>query len=294
MAAGSTDSNGVYQYGSSDTNATFHGLLNIANAILSTTIGAMLTRITNAENKLRRTVASLAALDAVSTAAVGHTAYLTTPGTTGVDPHGWVAVSGSGASLKWKPDGPIIVDTKAHLDAYIAAVILITDLSFAVGGEARVGTTRYRFTSTAGAYLPFELACSLRKSANYNLTTSAVALTWDVEISDPAGMHDNGSNTSRLVAVEAGLYEVCASLYNNNTSGLGNVEGRLNGTTAIPGSFDRRTGDAGGLPLKSIFSIALAAGDYVEIMVQHASAAGAIEGGTTRSAAVVTMKRVGP
>jgi len=137
-------------------------------------------------------------------------------------------------------------------------------------------------------------AVTLRKSLNQNLTASLVALTWDVEISDPVGMHDNVSNTSRLVAVEAGLYEVCASLYNNNTSGLGNVEGRLNGTTTIPGSFDRRTGDGGGLPLKAIFSVALSAGDYVEIMVQHATAAGAIEGGTTRAGAIVTMKRVGP
>lgn len=49
MPAGSTDPNGVYQYGSSDTNATFHGLLNIANAILSTTIGAIKTRLTSLE-----------------------------------------------------------------------------------------------------------------------------------------------------------------------------------------------------------------------------------------------------
>lgn len=148
---------------------------------------------------------------------------------------------------------------------------------------------------SGSAWVPFlkPLVCTLRMSANRNLSTSPTALLWDVEVSDGAGMHDNSANWSRIVAVEAGLYEVCASLYNTNTSGLGNVEARLNGTTAIPGSFDRRTGDGGGLPLKSIFSVALAAGDYIEIMVQHATSTGAIEGLSSRSGAVVTMKRVG-
>ena len=43
-----------------------------------------------------------------------------------------------------------------------------------------------------------------------------------------------------------------------------------------------------------MFAVALSANDYIEIMVQHASAAGAIEGGTGRTAAVVSMKRIGP
>lgn len=50
MATGSTDANGVYQYGSSDTNATFHGLLNIANAILSITVEALKSRVTSLES----------------------------------------------------------------------------------------------------------------------------------------------------------------------------------------------------------------------------------------------------
>lgn len=149
------------------------------------------------------------------------------------------------------------------------------------------------FNGSAWVQLREGIACSLRRSANQNLTASLAAVSWDVEQSDPANMRDPG-NPTRIVAPVAGLYEVTASLYNNNTSGLGNCEGRLNGTTAITGSFDRRTGDAGGLSLKCIFSIALAANDYIEIMVQHATAAGAIEGGTGRTGAVVTMKRIGP
>ena len=138
------------------------------------------------------------------------------------------------------------------------------------------------------------VACALRKSANQNLTTSATALSWDVEISDPAGMHNNVTNNTRLTAPVAGLYNVVASLYNGNTSGMGTTYARLNGTTDIPGSLDRRTADAtAALPLKCSFTVALGAGDYVEIMVFHATAAGTIAGGTTTGAATVSMVRVG-
>lgn len=139
------------------------------------------------------------------------------------------------------------------------------------------------------------IACALRKSANQNLTTTAAALTWDVEISDPAGMHSNVTNNTRIVAPVAGLYEVSATVFNSNTSGYGAVQARLNGTTDIPGSIQR--GDATGnstLTLVTVFPIVLAANDYVEIMVLHSTAAGNISGGTSLGGATVTMKRLGP
>ena len=138
------------------------------------------------------------------------------------------------------------------------------------------------------------VAVALRKSANQSLTASATALSWDVEISDPAGMHDNVTNNTRLTAPVAGLYNVVASLYNGNTAGMGTTYARLNGTTDIPGSLDRRTADAtAALPLKSAFPVSLGVGDYVEIMVLHATAAGTIAGGTSQGAATVSMVRVG-
>lgn len=155
MAAGSTDSNGVYQYGSSDTNATFHGLLNIANAILSTTIGALVTRLNNDEAKLRRTVSSLAALDAITDATVGQTAFTTAPGT-GVTGHSWVAVGGSGGGLDWQPVGTFVVDTKAHFDTYVAAVVAIADLTFAVGQRGYVTATGITYWWTGSAWKAWE------------------------------------------------------------------------------------------------------------------------------------------
>lgn len=137
-------------------------------------------------------------------------------------------------------------------------------------------------------------SCLLRRSANYSLTTTSTALTWDVELHDPYAMHHPSTNTARLVAPVAGLYEINFQGYNNNTSGTGVVLGRLNGSTAIPGSFSRRDGTGtAGCPLWTTFSVVLAAGDYVEIMVYHSTAAGTITGGTDQGSAQVSMRRIG-
>ncbi len=138
------------------------------------------------------------------------------------------------------------------------------------------------------------LACSLRKSANQNLTTSAAALTWDVEVADSAGMHSNAVNNSRMIAPVAGLYMVTFTLLNSNTSGMGTAFGRVNGSTDATGSLIRRIGDSSAAtPLLSSFPVLLSAGDYVEIMVLHATAAGVINGGTSNGAAMVTMNLIG-
>jgi hypothetical protein len=104
---------------------------------------------------------NLAALDAISDGVIGDSFYMTDPGlgnsgTGTIDSNVWVSTSGAGAALKWRPQGPIIADTKAHMDTFIAAVAALTDLRFEVGGQWVDATTgfNYRFTSTVGAYLP--------------------------------------------------------------------------------------------------------------------------------------------
>ncbi|HEY4267084.1 MAG TPA: hypothetical protein VGM94_02720 [Galbitalea sp.] len=138
------------------------------------------------------------------------------------------------------------------------------------------------------------LYCSLQLSASQNLTTSAAGVVWDVEASDPSGMHDNSTNKTRITFPVAGLYEVSVQLYNNNSSGTGTVYGRLNGTTDVPASSVRNIGQSGvGAPLKSVFTVAAAAADYVEIMVLHSAASGAIAGGAIALASSVTVKLIG-
>jgi len=194
--------------------------------------------------------------------------------------------SGSG----WKPLGG-----GAYNYVWANAAARAAETGMIAGEKGYQTDTGIEYLRTASAWVANPTVCALRKSTTQNLTTSATALSWDVEISDNSGMHDNVTNNTRITATRAGLYEFLVSLYNSNTSGMGTVYGRLNGTTDIPGSLDRDTADAtAALPLRTTFPIALVAGDYVEIMVLHATAAGNIAGGTAQGAAVVTAKWIGP
>lgn len=169
------------------------------------------------------------------------------------------------------------------------------ETGLAVGQLGEVSELLYVWGGSAwAAAAPEPPACALSKSADQSLTTSAAALTWDVEISDPNDMHSTSSNTSRIVAPVDGLYEVSANLFNSNGAGMGTVHGRLNGTTDIAGSQSRGNAASGvALSLATVFSVVLSAGDYVEVMVLHSTATGEIKGGTAANAAAVTVKRIG-
>lgn len=98
-------------------------------------------------------VTTLAALDSIADAVVGDTAFMTTPGT-GITSLRWEAFAGSGSTIDWRITDTVVSDTRASLDAFIAAVAAIsgTDAQFKIGSLAFVtGTlTLYRFISTAG------------------------------------------------------------------------------------------------------------------------------------------------
>jgi len=153
--------------------------------------------------------------------------------------------------------------------------------------------TEYLYSGSAWAANSARF-CALRLNTNQNLTVSDAAIAWDAEISDPSAMHDLVTDPSRVTAIDAGLYEITASLYNGNTSGLGSAYARLNGATALPGSLDRGVASSAGVPLKVICTVNMGAGDYVEIMASHATAVGSISGGTNQFASTVTVKRIGP
>lgn len=132
-----------------------------ANASSITSVGARVTTIENNSAKgtvTQYTVASLAALDAISTAVVGDQAVFSAAPSTGIAFEGLKAqaISGSGSTIDWRFTSPIEAATKANLDTFIAAVVAISDLAtgFKLGGLAYISGTRalVRFTSTAGAY----------------------------------------------------------------------------------------------------------------------------------------------
>lgn len=161
------------------------------------------------------------------------------------------------------------------------------------GYQANNGRTYQRIGS---AWIPDPLFCTVSKTSNQNLSTSATAIIWDSEDSDAGSMHNNSTNNTRITAPISGTYEFAVSLYNSNTSGMGTVYARKNGTTDITGSLDRGTADSvAALPLRSVFPVVLSAGDYVEIMVLHSVASGNIAGGSSaQGAARLTAKYLGP
>jgi len=160
------------------------------------------------------------------------------------------------------------------------------------GYQTDTGITYRRDTSI---WVVDPLYCVLNKSASQNLTTTPTALIWDVEASDLGGMHDNATNNTRITAPVAGVYQASGSVYNGNTSGLGVASLRVNGTTPVIGSRDRGNGASGAaLTLKWNASVALSAGDYLELLVSHATTVGQIVGGTNEDGATITVRRLGP
>lgn len=238
--------------------------------------GAFLT-IAQKLRDLTEPLASIAALPATGNYAGRQRRVLTTPGA-----H-W---EHDGTS--WRMRGEAVFASAGARDSAIAAP--------AQGMLAFLSDVEYstRYDGAAWRIVGVQ-ACSVRKSAGQNLTTGAVALTWDVETADAAGMHDNSSNNSRIYARRTGLHEVTLQVYNNNSSGLGTIHGRVNGASDVAGSQVRRTGAAGeGTPLLSVFPVFMTAGDYIEGMALHSTAAGQAAGGSSLLSSSMTVKFIGP
>jgi len=204
---------------------------------------------------------------------------------------------------RWNPTGVSASDTPAARDLRIPVGQRKQGMKV-LARDAMIVWTYFELynvsTNPGGAnvagWYPDTLYCVLRKTTNQNLTTSAAALVLDSEASDLGGMHDNVTNNTRIQLPLPGTYMVTAFLYNNNTTGMGSAYGRINGTTDVVGSIDRRTGDANaGTPLRLTFPVVVVSpADYLEIMVLHATAAGTISSGTNNLATTVTVARVGP
>lgn len=106
-------------------------------------------------NLAREVTSNPTTLSAIADALIGDRALVFSPGT-GIPPF-WAECIGTPGSnaADWVPQDMIVAATKANLDAFIAAWIADTDLSFKVGALAYVTGTRmmYRFTTQAGAYV---------------------------------------------------------------------------------------------------------------------------------------------
>lgn len=98
-------------------------------------------------------VSNLSALQAlVPSMSTGDTAIVTTA-STGIGRVVWVR---NNDAPSVEPIGPIVAATKANMTSYISTVSALSRVKFVVGGKWTDVSTRiqYRFTSTAGAYVP--------------------------------------------------------------------------------------------------------------------------------------------
>jgi hypothetical protein len=117
------------------------------------------------------------------------------------------------------------------------------------------------------------IGCSLTKTANQSTSNvTLTTVTWDSELFDTSGFHDNATNNSRITipSGKAGKYLFIATI-NWNNSAVGYREGRFtqNGTAKTYFNFAATaTGEAATV---GHMILDCSVGDYVEIKVEQSS-----------------------
>jgi hypothetical protein len=117
------------------------------------------------------------------------------------------------------------------------------------------------------------VGCSLTKTANQSTSNvTLTTVTWDSELFDTSGFHDNSTNNSRITipSGKAGKYLFIATI-NWNNSASGYREGRFtqNGTAKTYFNFAATpTGEAATV---GHMILDCAVGDYVEIKVEQST-----------------------
>jgi hypothetical protein len=135
----------------------------------------------------------------------------------------------------------------------------------------------------AGTFLYANQAVKVYRTTNLSVTSATpTTVGWDAEAFDTNSLHDNVTNNSRLTAAIAGKYCV----YNEaqwDTSATANYRyANLYKNGSVAGVFGVANPNAGiGAVVTSSLIIALAASDYLEIVVaQDTGAALNLLGGT--------------
>jgi len=122
-----------------------------------------------------------------------------------------------------------------------------------------------------GTFLPVRPICILERAANQTLTdTVADAIAWDTEDEDASGMHDPGTNPSRITIAQAGVYEVCVVVgFDASAAGTRIIEIQLNGVSLIETYIPAAQADF--LITSLTFHVRAAATNYIEIFATQTS-----------------------
>jgi len=203
-------------------------------------------------------------------------------------------------------------DFTAALAAKIAAATLTTNgdlLTRTAGVPARLGmgsalqvlrvnagATALEFAAAASGGNA-AIKCVLTKSANQSALSSGSdnVITWDTEVTDSGGYHDNGSNTERVTIPTGGdgdyLIIACCDL---DFTGDNVVEFgfRKNGTATKRASYRFKTsGSYYNRPLLAAWGFAgLVATDYLDMVVKPPAANATPQGGSAVSSYLILVR----
>ena len=118
-------------------------------------------------------------------------------------------------------------------------------------------------------------ACILAQTTAQTIGTSMTTMTWDTEITDPAGMHEGVTNPSRITIPTTGVYTVKATVKTAANSLL-RVDLYKNGSVGSAGNPLPSVETANSNPQGACITadLSLTAGDYLEVKAQNISSAG--------------------
>jgi hypothetical protein len=184
------------------------------------------------------------------------------------------ALSWDTTTSKWIPESKAAaVHTHAATD--IASGTMATAR---LGSGTASASTFLRGDSTWAAPTTADII-SLAKTGTQTLTTgTGAAITWNSEVEDTAGYHDNVTNPSRITVPtgKAGVFLISATAtFLSNTTGgrkIWLIKNGVTATTIAEMGFPPRT-DGGPSSAPTTFAMRLADADYIEVYAYQTSGA---------------------
>ena len=184
--------------------------------------------------------------------------------------------AGTGISVA-SGTGPVPVVTNTVATTFDAKGDLVVGTGADTFAKLTVGTNGHILVADsaettglkwAAAQTPSFVGCVLQKTASQTISNSTVTfVTWNDELVDTDGFHDNSTNTSRITipSGKGGKYQINFIItYASNNTGYRQGGIRLNGSTLI--NLEEKNAVTGSETTMSLSIIyALSAGDYIEV-----------------------------